>query len=90
MGIQPQIEVRKDVPVPEDGRAKNGGLPGVYPWRRMAVGESFLFPADVQINKASANVRGVNLRMASTGVRFVCRSIKDGPDAGRIGCWRVA
>lgn len=83
-----QVEIRKGIPVPPDGRHFNVGSISKYPWRFMAVGDSFLFPVGEQINRASAATRSANNRLA--GMTFVCRTLREGPDAGRIGCWRVS
>jgi len=85
-----QVEVRSDIPCPPYVRNRGGAVGArrpTIPWRRIEVGQFFLFPADVNLNYASARANG---GMKTTGFEFVCRTLRDGPDAGRIGCWRVA
>lgn len=74
-----EIKIEKSIPMPPAG-GKNGLAK--YPWKSMAVGDSFLFPAGVSHQAASSNITSAQKR---TGFQFSYRSTSEG-----IRCWRVA
>lgn len=71
-------EIEKGVPL--DNSRGNGGR-AKYPWRKMAVGDSFVM--DQRIQTASANASSAQ---KATGFKFSCRTISE--TETRI--WRVA
>lgn len=62
-------------PVPPQHRVE------FYPWRTMAVGDSFLFPAFV--NHPHQTARAASRRLAP--MKFTARKTRDG-----VRCWRIA
>lgn len=72
------IQVEKGVPLPEfRPRGGLGGVKRIYPWERMEVGDSFLFPDGMLASSAhnsarAASYRGREFKVAKVGNRFRC------------------
>ena len=54
-----------------------------YPWHSMEVGDSFLFPADLQ------NVSGYNV-VRATNLRLAPKAFKASKTEHGLRCWRTA
>lgn len=77
------IKIEKGVPMPNP----KGGRPPVYPWRDMAVGDSFAVP--VPSGRGSAQRSAARLQAKRHGGRYTCRTrVEDGVRVVRI--WRTA
>lgn len=75
------IEVQSGVPIP----AKKGGRPPRYPWRDLAVGDSFFIPAALRPVVASASRNNAR----RNGGRFrVLTMVENGIKGVRV--WRIA
>ena len=75
------IKVDKGIPIPE--RRRGPGAPEKYPWREMAVGDSFFVPGIT-----SAKFGGTPLSMRNAGRVFARRSwTEDGVKGVRV--WRT-
>lgn len=72
------IKIEKNIPAPNNGVR---GSPK-YPFRKMEVGDSFLFPAGARL-ASSSRAAGDAGRMM--GGKFACRTTPEG-----IRCWRIA
>jgi hypothetical protein len=71
------VALRSDIPQPRPYTVKN------YPWRTMAVGESFPFASHVKPESAWTYTWQANRTHAPK--RFQCRKFN-----GTMRCWRVA
>lgn len=65
----------------EHNRPLPAGRPQTYPWRAMAVGDSFLFPHFV--NYPHETARAASRRLHPR--KFTARKTRDG-----VRCWRIA
>lgn len=79
-------KVDKDVPIPEN-RGRRFGT-SVYPFRDMAIGDSFFVPAtspeeQVVIGKRIAS-SGTNKALRKDGMYFTVRKVEGG-----VRCWRA-
>jgi len=72
------IEIEKGIPLPEVKRGRKGNYR--YPWRDMAIGDSFLAP-DADIRYMAASAVGARKRL---GRRFACRTVEGG-----VRVWRI-
>lgn len=76
------IRIEKGIPMPTvTTRGLEGSSKVKYPWRKMEIGDSFLFPTEIQRQSYAAATQASRL----TGFRFAVRRT----DAG-YRCWRVA
>jgi hypothetical protein len=81
-GIQPvddDIKIEKGIPCPPRSKYNSSK----YPWRTMEVGDSFLFPKD--LNRQTCYQSGVYHNNRHGDKRFVVRSTPEG-----YRCWRVS
>jgi hypothetical protein len=77
-----KISIQKGVPIPAvKPRGREGSSPAKYPWRKMSVGDSFLFPSPITRQAFAA----ASLAEKFTGYRFVVRKTDEG-----YRCWRIA
>jgi hypothetical protein len=72
-----EIKIESGIPIPERGRNYSD-----YPFERLEIGESFLFPEGTKRSTAgtSATYQGMKLKR-----KFVTRQTSKG-----IRCWRIA
>jgi len=78
------ISIEKGIPMPPaKGRGVAGGRPEIYPWNKMKIGDSFLFPA--LRDHRSAYSAAYQATKNSQGKKFQVRKTSDG-----YRCWRVA
>lgn len=73
------ITIDKDVPMPSPAKP-----PPKYPWRSMAVGDSFFIAGLTVAKLASLAAWG----RKATGYRFTCRTVTENGVAG-VRVWRV-
>lgn len=80
------IEIDRDVPLPA-GAPAAGGRPEIYPWRKMEVGDSFLYPMGTDAPKVVSRVAAKRAHDAGrrSGRKFSCRR-----EAGGVRIWRTA
>ena len=75
------VAIRKNIPIPIPHSTYSP-----YKWDQLEIGDSFLFPPNVNPASCYGMVSKANNRFKSNGVVFACRKTPEGD----IGCWRVA
>lgn len=83
--LDEQIQIRTDIPCPP-GRGGNkernsGSFATKYPWERLELGQSFLFPDS---HKRGSAYRQAQIASKLYGRKFVVRTTPEG-----LACWRV-
>jgi hypothetical protein len=71
------IVLDRGIPIPE-----TRGRPSQYPWTKMDVGDSFLFPDERTRSVCYQNAANASKRL---GRKFITRCTKEG-----YRCWRIA
>jgi hypothetical protein len=72
------IDRNVEIPVP----AKNSGRPPIYPWRKLAIGDSFFAPGKThQTLGATAGTRG-------PGIKVTTRAVTENGVSG-VRVWRI-
>ncbi len=77
--VNSEIKIEKGIPLPMDGR----GVHGRYAWDAMKVGDSFLFPTDLNNPQSAHNIS--KYAGLKRGWKFTARKTPEG-----YRCWRVA
>ena len=75
------IQIEKDIPIP----VLRVGRPAQYPFRDMAIGDSFAITGAMSILNVREAIRYFNKK---TGKRFVVRKVDPFKNISR--CWRIA
>lgn len=78
--ILPMIAIDKNIPMPNPKRGRNKKYN--YPWQKMEVGDSFLYPPHVNYGTARGNVERM---IEKLGRKFALRTTPEG-----LRCWRTA
>jgi hypothetical protein len=72
-----EIQIEDGVAIPKDRRKEK------YPWTTLKIGQSFLFPAELQQNSPYQSAKSASLRHAPK--TFIARKTPGG-----TRCWRIA
>lgn len=90
-GPSAEIRIDKGIPIPADRRLRSGKTgPKRYPWLRMEVGDSFLWPWADDVRRTQALACGAaGNRHVNTKERYTVRQlVEKGVTVVRV--WRIA
>jgi hypothetical protein len=89
----PTMPIRKGIPLPAKSivQAAKYEKRVAYPWRRMAIGDSFVFPARSTITQTQRTATSaVSWRHSLRPERYAVRTTEDEKGITYVGIWRVA